>query len=174
MAVTVTTSPTASATSYVSLAEFKAWCDQRLKTYAGKTDDQLGVAVNAGAEYMDVRFNFVGYRKDAAQAREWPRESAWDSRGDKVDGVHQAVKDAQCAYAFMALSQELMAAPTRDESGRVIKSKDEAVGPIKTSVEYETISGYEVPIFPAIDRLLYRHGLVVRKGGFSVGSVARG
>ncbi len=174
MAVTITIHPTVDATSYVSLVEFKAWADQRLKSYAGKSDDQLSVAINAGAEYMDTRFDFYGYRKEAAQTREHPREQLYDSRGDKVDGVHQAVKDAQCAYAFMALSQELMAAPTRDESGRIVKSKDEAVGPIKTSVEYETIAGYEMPIFPAIDRLLYRHGLVRRKGGIGVGDVVRG
>ena len=175
MAVIVNNTPLApDATSYVSLAEFKAWADQRLKVYAGKSDDQLAVAVNAATEYMDARFRFVGYRESSGQALEWPRNSAWDDRGDRVEGVPQVVKDACCGYAFLALSQELMPAPAQDESNRAVKSKSEKVGPIATDVEYSEALGYEVPIFPAIDRLLYRRGLVCRKGGLAIGQVARG
>lgn len=175
MAVTVNSTPSApTATSYVSVAEFQAWADQRLKSLTGKSADELGAAVNAASEYMDTRFTFVGYRKDKFQSLEWPREQAWDSRGDRVESVPQAVKDACCGYAFLALSRELMPAPTRDGSGFVVKSKDEKVGPISESVEYDTSVGYDLPIFPAIDRLLYRHGLVHRKGGLSIGAVERG
>lgn len=174
MAVIVKTFPDLDATGYVSVAEFSAWCAQNLKDTTGKTLDQLGKAVNDAALYMDTRFAFVGYRKDKAQEREWPRECAWDSRGDRVEGVPKAVKDAACAYAFIALSTELMAGPIRDDSGRVVKSKSEKVGPIAEEVEYDTFGGYELPIYPAIDRQLYRHGLVCRKGGIGVGSVERG
>lgn len=174
MAVTVvTTEGSASATAYVSVADFTAWCTQHLKDITGKTSDQLGKAVNDGAEYMDVRHRFIGYRLGATQAREWPRQSAWDVRNDKVEGIPQEVKDANCGYAFRALSAELMPDPTRDATGRVIKSKDEKVGPISESTEYETISGYDLPIFPAVDRLLYRRGLVCRQGGISSGDLVR-
>jgi hypothetical protein len=67
-----------------------------------------------------------------------------------------------------------MPSPTQDETLRVVKSKSEKVGPISTDVEYSEQAGYDMPVFPAIDRLLYRHGLVVRKGGIGVGTVTRG
>jgi hypothetical protein len=172
--VTVTTSPAEDATSYVSLAEFQAWADQRLKDISGKSDDQLGAALNAATEYMDIRFIFVGYREEVAQALEWPRRLAYDARGSRVVGVPQAVKDACCGYAFLALSTELMPSPTRDSSGLVVKSKDEKVGPISESVDYDHLAGYNMPVYPAIDRLLYRHKLVVRQGGISSGTVNRG
>lgn len=177
MAINVTTYPVVAATGYVSIAEFKAWCDQRLKSYAGKTDDAIGASCNLAAEYMDMRFRFVGYRKDKAQTREWPRSDAWDSRGDLVEGVPQAVKDACCEYAFRSLNGvDLLPDPTRDGSGRSVKSKAEQVGPIKTDVEYEPSSGYELPVFPSADRILTRQGLVdatAAGGGISVGSVGR-
>jgi hypothetical protein len=175
MPVTVVTTPKApDATSYVSVADFEAWAAQRLRSLTGKTPDQLAVAVNTATEYMDSRFTFVGYREEATQALEWPRNQAWDNRGDRVEGVPKAVKDACYGYAFLALSQSLMPSPTQDESGRQVKSKSEKVGPIATDVEYSDKGGYDMPIFPEIDRLLYRHGLVVRRGGIGVGSVLRG
>jgi len=179
MAVTVTTYPDPDATGYVSVAEFKAYCDQRLKAYAGKTDDQIGASINEGSEYMELRFQFVGYRKEKEQSREWPRSEAWDERGDLVEGVPQAVKDACCEYAFRRLNGiALLPDPERDDSGRSLKSKEEKVGPLATKVEYEAASGgYELPVFPSADRILVRRGLVRQapaSGGISVGEVARG
>lgn len=176
MPVTVTTYPTVDATSYASVVEFKAWAEQRLKTLTGYSDDQLGAALNVAAEYMDIRFKFKGRREVATQAREWPRSFVQDEMGYPINGMPPEVKTACCGYAFLALTTELMPSPTRDETGRSVKSKDEAVGPLKTSVEYDTSSGYELPIFPAVDRLLYRRGLVVRGtgGGLSIGTLELG
>lgn len=176
MPVTVNNTPSApDATSYVSLAEFQAWASQRLKVLTGKSEDEMSAAINAATEYMDTRFTFIGYRKEREQALEWPRNSAWDSRGDRVEGVPQAVKDACSGYAFLHLNGiELMPSPVVDESGRHVKSKSEKVGPISTDVEYADGAGYDMPLFPVVDRLLYRHALVVRKGGVGFGTVVRG
>jgi hypothetical protein len=173
VAVTVTTYPDLNATGYISVAELTAWADQWLKDISGKSPDQLALAINTATEYMDTRFLFVGYRKDADQALEWPRSSAYNSRGDQVAGIPLAVKAACSGYAFMALSTELMPAPVNDGSNRTIKSKDEKVGPISESVEYDIASGYEMPVYPSIDRLLSRHGLILVKPSIFTGSVGR-
>lgn len=174
MAVTVTTYPTTDATSYASVADLQAWAAQRLKDVSGKTTDQLGAAVNAASEYMDVRFRFRGVREDHTQAREWPRDFVYDERGYRIDAVPQEVKDACCAYAFLVLGgAELLSAPDRDSSGRSLKMKREKVGPIEEQVEYVEAGGFELPMYPAIDRLLYRRDLVVRQGGIGVGCVGR-
>ena len=171
--IVISTEGAADATAYVSVAEFKSWADQRLKDYSGKTDDQIGAAINAAAEFMDSEYKFVGYRKDKAQALEWPRESAWDVRGDKVDGVPNEIKLANSELGFRALSGDLRADPTRDPSGRVVKQKEEKVGPISESVTYDERFGYDRPMYPQVTALLRRRRLLVQSSGIGVGCVGR-
>jgi len=178
MALTITVQtlpPVAGANAYVSVAFFKARMDAKLRSYAGKTDDQLIAAITAATEYVDTRFRFVGYRVAAGQSTEWPRQNAYDDRGDRVVGVPDAVMKATCDYAFRALSAELMPDATRDESGQVVKSKTEKVGPLEESVEYATYFA-SMPEYPAADRLLSSRGLVCSAaiGGFAVHNTARG
>jgi len=176
MAVLVTIHPELEATSYVDLTYFQAWCAQNLKDLTGQSTDAKSVAVNAAAEYMDARYlRLPGYRKLAGQLREYPRESAWDSRGDKITGVPKAWKDACCAFAFLSLGGVvLMPNQIGDEQGRALKMSREKVGPIETEVEYDNFGGYVLPIFPQIDRQLYRLGLAFGSGsGISTGSVGR-
>lgn len=173
MAVLITVYPDAGATGYVSVAYFKAWCDQRLKTYTGKTDDQIAAAIVQASEFMDARFAYPGYRKLKDEVLEYPREEAWDARGDRIEGVPDLFKRACCGYAFRALTKPLMSDPTRDDSGRAVKSQESKVGPIAESVEYETSSGFTFPVYPEVDNLLYRAGLAIRQGSISTGNVAR-
>lgn len=174
MPITVTTYPNPLANGYVTLLEARAYWAARLMTnVASSDDDQVSAAIIKATQYLDLRFNFVGYRELKDQDREWPRAYAYDDRGDTVSGVPKAIKDATCEYAFRALSIDLLSDPVRDDSGNAIKSKDEKVGPISESVEYAD-HGFELPAYPAADRLLIARGLVKGKtGGISVGNVAR-
>ncbi len=171
MPVTLTVYPAEPFNSYASLAYFKARLDQKLRVYVGKTDDQLMAALVDATEYMDIRHSYVGYPAVAGQSRQWPREEAYDCRGDKVVGIHTALKDACCEYAWRGLSTELMPDPVADETGQVVKSKEEKVGPLSTSVTYETVKGMRVPTFPRADGLLYAAGLVRRRSGMTVGNL---
>lgn len=175
MAVTVTIDPELEATSYVDLTYFQAWCAQNLKDLTGKDADAQSVAVNGAAEYMDARFlRLPGYRKEAGQLREYPRECAWDSRGDKITGVPKAWKDACCAFAFLALGGISLMPNQLGDEGRSVKKSREKVGPLETEVEYDSFGGYVLPVFPQIDRQLYRLGLACGSGGgIGVGSVGR-
>lgn len=172
MAITVY--PDLAANGYVSLQEAKDYWSSRLKVVTGKTDAELEAAIILATQYLDLRFRFVGYRELQGQALEWPRSYAYDDRGDRVIGVPQAVKHACCEYAFRALSKELMADPTRDDSGRVVKSKEEKVGPISESVDYSEFSGFALPVYPFADRMLYQRRLVRRSpGGIGVSDIER-
>lgn len=175
MPITVTTYPNPLANGYVTLAEARAYWAERLMTNVNAADDdKVAAAIIKATQYLDVRFTYVGYRDLKDQKREWPRAYAYDDRGDTVDGVPQAVKDATCEYAFRALSIELLADPSRDESGRVVKSKDEKVGPISESVEYSEYAGLDLPAYPVADRMLLARGLIKGKaGGITSGYVAR-
>lgn len=174
MAVVVKIYPELDATSYASVQDLRDWAAQRLKSLGTATDDELGAAVNAASEYMDIRFKFRGTRLDHLQDREFPRDFVYDERGYKIEGIPKEVKEACCGYAFLARGGvELMPSPDYDPTGRDIKSKTEKVGPIEESVDYVEASGFRLPIFPAIDRLLYRRNLVCRSTGISVGTVWR-
>jgi hypothetical protein len=175
MPIVVTTYPNPLANGYVTLLEARAYWAERLMTHTSTgVDDTVSSAIIRATQYLDVRFGFVGYRELKDQDREWPRAYAYDNRGDRIIGVPKAIKDATCEYAFRALSASLLADPVRDDSGRVVKSKDEKVGPIAESVEYSEYAGFELPAYPAADRLLLAKGLIMGKaGGISTGYIGR-
>ena len=167
--------PVAGANSYVAVADFKAYHADRGNTYTAE-DTAIEQALVKATDYLDTRFRFIGYRSDKTQTTEWPRENAWDDRGDAVDGVPQAVKDATSEYALRALTADLLADPDRDASGRDVASKSEAVGPLKESVEYAHGGQvFSLPDYPSADRLLFARKLVHRKSqGVGGGQVGRG
>ena len=174
MPIALTEYPTEPFNSYASIAYFKARMDQKLRSYVGKTDDQIASALIEATEYADIRWSFVGYRAEKGQSREWPRREAYDMRGDLVEGIHTALKNAVCEYAWRVLNgQVLMPDPTVDERGQVVKSIQEKVGPIETDITYDNDKGVALPSYPHADNLLHAAGLVARKRGFTVGYLGR-
>ena len=182
MAFTLQTQPpTAGANAYVSVADFRAYHTDRGRdvleaTYA---DSAVQTAIVRATQYLDVRFEYVGYRYAADQSTEWPRTAAYDNRGDRLNGIPTPVVQATCEYAYRALTDELLADPARDDYGKAVKSKSEGVGPIRESVEYVEYGGFEMPAYPMADRLLTSRGLVsggaqTGGGGLQVGNLGRG
>lgn len=175
MAITITIYPDPQANGYVTLVEARAYWANALMTNAKTSvDDEVAAAIIRATRYLDLRFSFSGYRRDKGQLRQWPRSYAYDDRGDPVEGVPQAVKDACCEYAFRSFSIDLLPDPTRDESGRAVKSKREKVGPIEEEVEYVEFGGLQLPTYPLADRMLAAAGLLQKAaGGITVGDVRR-
>lgn len=175
MAFTVQSDPpVANANSYGSVAEFQAYHADRGNTLP--TDETaIEQALVRATDYLDTRFSFVGCRDTAEQTTEWPRDHAYDDRGDAVDGVPQAVKNAAFEYALRATVADLLPDPSRDGSGRAIASKSEAVGPLKESVTYaHDGTVLTLPEYPMADRLLYARRLVRRRpSGIGGGTVGR-
>jgi hypothetical protein len=148
------------ANSYVTEAEFRVFHRDRGNDVAGYSSGAVERALVRATDYVDSRWRFVGERVNVDQRTAWPRLDAPDADGDFRYGIPIEVKDACCEYAFVALSQELAPAPTREESGQLVKAKTETVGPISTAVQYTT-GDFTMPTFPAADRRLTNSGLVV-------------
>lgn len=168
--------PVEGANSYASVAAFKEYHGNRGVDLTSYGDQQIEFALIKATQFLDVRFDYVGYQYAKGQDTEWPRSSAYDKRGDRLDGIPKRVVWATCEYALRALAADLLADPERDPTGRAVKSKSEEVGPIKESVEYQDYGGFQLPAYPLADMILKSAGLVVNTGagGISFGDVGRG
>lgn len=86
MALTVTAG-SASADSYVSLADTKAHWEAVGFDYSGYTDVQIEQALRRATAWIDGRYRrrFPGARTNGrSQALEWPRTSVYDYDGNEV------------------------------------------------------------------------------------------
>lgn len=118
------------ADSYITVAAFKAYADDRGYSYAGYTDTQIEQKLRLGTQYVDTIQRYKAQRLVASQSLEFPRLELYDWSGILVEGVPLRVKNATAELAFRALSGELYA--DLDRGGQV---QSESVGPI--SVTYK-------------------------------------
>lgn len=162
MAFTVqdNTGGVAGANAYISVAEFKAYHDDRgASLYGAATDQAIQMAIVKATDYLDTRFSFIGEKAQTGQTTEWPRFDAWDREDEPVYGVPAEVKEACAEYALRALTAQINPDPTLDPTGRVVLSKSEQVGPISQSVSYAAGAAFEMPRYPVADRKLTMRGL---------------
>ncbi|UUV44784.1 head-to-tail adaptor [Rhodobacter phage RcRudolph] len=173
--------PVVGANAYIDVATFRAyWDDRGVATSPTYNDTAVQVAIVKGTQYLDLRFEYVGERLNRDQELEWPRQFAYNDRGDSVSGLPTAVKNATCEYAYRALTMTaLLADPSYDETGRPLKSKEETVGPLTEKYEYEAHGVFTMPDYPQADRILISRGLVRagltsgQTGGLMSGSIGR-
>jgi len=118
-------------TSYVSIAEFKAYWTQNGVDYTSETDDTISLWVNSATTFADSYFCYGGVVANADQALEVPRSGWYDSRGNSLDNtVPIQLKNAVCELAGIRQANR----DTTDTTG--IKSK--SAGPV--SVTYSSAS----------------------------------
>ena len=147
------------ANAYISAQEFKDYHDSRGNSYTN-TDALIQKAIVKATDYLDGRFNFVGFRRYSDQTTAWPRWDAIDITDRFLRGIPDPIKHATAEYALRAMTATLAPDPTYDASGRGLSKVRKKVGPIETD---KTFSGaFVMPIYPAADRKLYQWGLVVR------------
>jgi hypothetical protein len=159
------TGAVAGANSYLDVAAFKAYHDDRGADYSGFTDPQIEAALIRATDYLDQRFSFTGKKiRGRDQTTEWPRTGVTDRDGYGVDGLPHEVTGACAEYAIRALSLPLSPDPVRDDTGALVQSKSETVGPITESVAYVGGALFALPKYPAADQRLIRAGFV-RTGG---------
>lgn len=156
------------ANAYADLSFVRAYHLDRGRDLSSTADSDLQVAIIKATQYVDTRYTFPGSRQNRDQSTEWPRLDVTDRSGYLVDGIPRAVKQATAELANRALTEDLLADPTRDDSGRAVLSKSEGVGPIKEAVEYAAGGSFQLPEYPSVDRMLLAAGLL--SGGLSSGS----
>lgn len=139
MAITVGTN------SYLTLAEFKAWADLRVKDYSSFTDAKIeGALVVSSLDFIDPNYKFKGDKADEDQPMNLPTDCV--EIADISNGAAQA--------AWQALNDQLFISPTSTSNGQVTK-KRRRLDDLETETEYEqgTASTYAHDT-TQIDRLL--------------------
>lgn len=152
------------ANSYITRAFFQSYHDARANDYSAYDEAAQDAAIVRATDYLDQRFNFIGERLNIDQETQWPRLNGYDRDDNYVDGIPLEVKKATAEYALIAAAQALNPTPERDATGRKVQSKSEMVGPISESVSYTQGAVFELPKYPAADRILIVRGLVERRG----------
>lgn len=140
----------ANATSYVTVAEARAYAEARASTLPPEPAAVEALAIKAMDYLESLRAQFQGYKATAGQSLQWPRE------GVEVDGyevgnrvIPAILKQAQCAI-MLEISNGIDVMPTVNPSARVVKRRK--VDVIET--EYETGSAYAAPVMRRARALL--------------------
>jgi len=142
--------------SYVTLAEFKAYHDDRGNDYSACSDAQIQSALIRSSDYIEARWRrrFKGRRLAGDQALSFPRVGLFDDEFRLVEGIPETLKRAQHEYAFRALTTKLLPDPTTDATGLRVRRSRRKVGPIDTEIEYQQDASQLLKPYPAADRLL--------------------
>lgn len=151
----------AGANSYVSEAEFEAYCDASALTIEAGDED---AALVRATRYIDgeYRLRFPGTRLNGrAQALEWPRKDAVDQFGDDIDDdeVPVEIKNATCEAAVRELADPGSLSPDLERGGKI---KELAAGSV--DIIYADGAPAET-IFSIIDKAL--SGIVGKRSNTS-------
>ena len=101
------TAGAATANSYASVAEADAYLAVRgdTSTWTALTPGEKESKLQWSAIYIDT-LTFKGTRSTSTQALQWPRIGVWDRDGFEVDGIPQALKNAQAEMAFQLIAND--------------------------------------------------------------------
>lgn len=145
------------ANGYVSLADFKTYCDDRGLTYptTSGADDTITAAIIRGASYTDGRYRgrWKGLKADEDQALAWPRVNVRDEDGYILDDdtIPRVVAHAN-AEAALRFIDGVDLTPDLERGGAVKRTRDKA-GPVETESEFRDDASARTAV-TAIDDLL--------------------
>lgn len=133
----------ATATSYVTVAQYKQYWENRGTTISD-TDDQIKTYLNLSTEFLDNHYNFIGEVYSQAQALQWPRTGCYDKYGMLIasDTIPNEILNAVSYMGPQAKAGKL----------NIIDQgiKSESYGPV--SKTYLNSSSYKS--YPYIDNML--------------------
>lgn len=105
----------ATAESYISVADFKAYCDAHGLSYAGKTDTQIEQALRRATQWIDATYSvrFDGYRVAELQALLWPMSGLIDRGGYGIpsDAVPRQIVSATAEAGVRELASPQSLSP---------------------------------------------------------------
>lgn len=155
------------ANAYITVAEFKAYWDDRAFDYSSYTDpDDLQVAIIKATDYIENRFRtrFKGSREFEDQSLSFPRLNLFDEDGRLVTGLPTLLKHSTAEYAKRALTAELAPDFDIDDTGQRVTRKKEKVGPIEEETQYVEAGGIAIyRPYPSADALLQEY--IIASGG---------
>lgn len=96
------------ATSYVSVEDFKQYWVNRGVDYSAETDSAIHVKLNLATQYIDGLYNYQGYKWTDGQALEFPRDYIVDRNNIEWSGeIPGNLVKATCEAAGYAFSKSL-------------------------------------------------------------------
>lgn len=138
------------AESYVSVEEYRAYCEKRGLTIVNDDEAALNAKAIEATEFVDSSRRYKGVRKAGGQAREFPRTGCTDWSDYEVEGVPRRVKDATLYLMHVAEREPLF---TDLDRGGKIKSESVA-GVVSTTYADDAPTG---KCFTTADRLLEQY-----------------
>lgn len=150
----------AAANAYITVAEFKAYWDDRGYDYSSHTDDNIQVAIIKATDYIENRFRkrFRGSREFEDQALSFPRLRLYDEDGELIEGLPNRLKHSTAEYAKRALSVELAPDPTVNASGQRVVRERTKIGPIEEDTQFVEAGGINIfKPYPSADLLLQEY-----------------
>lgn len=156
------------------------YLDQKYRFNGVKLLQQLGnTAMDANVVFLEswltpFALNSLSYLTPSVstQTTEWPRQGVVDFNGNTINGIPPQIKKACAELAWRVLNGVVLQ-PDFDPgivgAGGVVSQVSKEVGPLKTSISYDTKLGLGFfASFPQVDRMLSRAGLLLQGGGRTV------
>lgn len=132
---------------YISVAEYKAYADERGIDYASFSDSEIEQSiVVASSDFLEAYYNFKGDILQEDQALKLPTD---------IVEINAKVKKSTCIATNLNLDGLLMIVTTADTQKGDIKRLKEKVDVVESEVEYREGSQQTAKVStPVIDRLL--------------------
>lgn len=154
------------------------FADRGNTVWAALTTEQKQSALILASDYASTQYQYKGEKASVEQALAFPRTGVVDPQGQPLSGIPSCIKRVVAELAVRASSGTLLPDPEFDENGRLIKSKMDAIGPLKTTVEYAGPGDlYEESRYPAVDAMMcpwlikaklnFAHGVKLANAGVS-------
>jgi hypothetical protein len=108
------------ANSFISLADWKTWADQRGRDYSSYTDEVIKAKLIQGADYLNG-LSWKGYPTDRANPMSWPRY------GEEVGGNLNNLLEAQAGNYIGVLDRNGYYIGLDEVPPEVVSAQSEAV-----------------------------------------------
>lgn len=152
----------ANANAYITVNEFRAYCDDRGMSNDTVNDATVQRAIVRATQYLDQAYTFAGEKTDADNEREWPRDDVDDVEDNEIP---KKLKYACSEYTFRTLGgTPLWNIPTIGTKGILVRERSK-LGPIEDEFEYQPGSATTFVPYPPADRWL--KGLLAASGALS-------
>jgi len=134
--------------------------DQIMENYGASTiwsaadNDAKENAIREATRFINIGYQWKGYRVYSTQALQWPRGEVYDDEGNYVENniVPEKVKEA-CAYLALKVAEGRSLMEDLESASTVKRTKD-VIGPLTEEIEY--VRGEEPGVnWQIADKLLF-------------------
>lgn len=93
-------------------------------------------AIREATRFMNVEYQWKGYRTYLVQALQWPRVYCYDDEGNYIDmnTIPDKIKEA-CAYLALKVAEGRILLEDLENAQKVKRTKD-VIGPLTEEIEY--------------------------------------